>query len=1803
MSDSPEPIAIVGIGCRFPQADGPAAYWRLLTGGVDAISEVPASRFDARALYHPEPATPGKISTRWGGFLEDIDRFDADFFGVSPREAERLDPQQRLLLETAYEAFEDAGTMPERLAGTQTGVFVAMWSGEYEHRLFRDPRAVDFYMTIGTGRYAASGRLSFMFGLQGPSLTVDSGCSASLVSTHLACRSLRSGESDVALAAGVNVVIEPNITIGYSQSRMMSPDGRCKFGDERANGYVRGEGVAVVVLKRLSRALADGDRIYATILGSAVNNDGRTSGFLSTPGLGGQREMLQLAYRDAGIVPGQVSYVEAHGTGTQVGDRVEITAIGTVLAEGRDPSRPCRIGSVKTNIGHTEAVAGLAGLVKVALALHHGQLPPSLHYETPNPAIEWQSLPVRVQRQLEPWPTEAGELACAGVSSFGISGTNAHIVLRQWRDARTEPVSDGTEPRLHFLPISAHSEAALDARLVQWRDLLASEDASASLADLCWTAGMRRAHLDWRAAIAGRTRAALVEQIDALRAGEPRIGAAKGRRHADRRGRLVFVFPGQGSQWIGMGRQLLASNDAFRRELEAWDRAVQAYAGMSILEELAAPEASSRLRESDVVQPVLLAVEAALAAVWRDRGFEPAAVVGHSMGEVGAAYLGGAITLDEAARIICTRSRLMRRTSGQGAMALVELGTEAARTAIAGREHLLSVAVVNSARNTVLSGDPAALDAVLAELEAREVFCRRVKVDVASHSPQMDPLQPELRAALASLRPQAASMPIYSTVTGEAVDGEQWDAEYWVRNLREPVQFATTVGRMLADGYDTFIEMSPHPLLVNAVADAIEAAGTVGAVAVPSLRRDEDEEMTLAGATAALYAAGYAIPFDRLNSAAGRHATLPRYPWQRERFWFDAPSSLELITGRRSGPTQGGASHPLLATRVEIADRPGELAWELTIGSHSPRWLLEHRVGGAALLPASGSIELLLAAAAALDLGADAITLRDLVFESALVVGDQDVRVQVIAVPDGPGRALGRIYSWTGDRWQRHVAAILEASGRARTVDPDLDVLGARLDRDATYDRLDHESIKIGAPLQTLDSCTVGAGMGSARLALRPGAALDEGYLADPPLVDGALQLAALADRERDPEGGVPVPTGIDQLTWFKGFEAEMRTRAEAVHADAAGAAYDITVATAVGQVRLDIQGLRLARLESATPRSGSMHDWFFEPTWHALPPAAHAVLPARWRIVDPDGRLGEALAGSLVALRHEATVTREMDRATAARPGHIVFVAPERRASATEADTAADLAWSTVKLQRSLVEADQAARIWIVTTDAQRVRSQDVPDPSQATLWGLGRVIAEEHREHWGGLVDVAASDVAIDPAALAAAVADAVTAGDDDQVALRDGARYGLRLTRASFAGGTPLACRNDGTYVVVGGFGELGVDVAHWLVDHGARRLLVLGRTPLPPRAVWRESQPEPTRRRIDAIRAIEARGVSVHVAAVDVADREALAACLETFEREEWPPIRGIVQSAGVMDGRLLAQVTRSAFEAVMRPKTAGSWNLHALTARHPLEFFVLFSSFASLLPSSGQGSYAAGNAFVDALAHVRAARGLPGLAVNWGPWAGGGMAAEMARKGAGLADRGVASLTGSQSLPALARGMTSSHPQLIIASFDASRWARDGQAPPLLAVLAKEKADAGVVAGTVTDLRGRLAAAPSGAERAALLETVLQDHVARVLKQPVARIELTRPLRAMGLDSLMALELRNRLETLTGLRLPATLAWNYPTILDIVPFLASRLEISLDDVPLDDRDLEGASEDDLTRLLAEVEELSDEEARRLAAEGS
>ncbi|MDI1477095.1 type I polyketide synthase [Polyangium sp. y55x31] len=1423
LREKTEPIAIVGMACRFPgEANSPEEFWDRLAGGADAVTAVPANRWKIDPLIDAEPRLQG---ARWGAFVGDVDRFDAGFFGISPREAERLDPQQRFLLEVSWEALERAGYDAPKLVGTKTGVFVGIMNTDYLELSLAQPReSQEAYTATGNGHSFPAGRLAYAFGLQGPATAVDTACSSSLVAVHLGCQSLHTRDSDLALVGGVSLMLDPLIAEVTAKTGALAPDGRCKSFDARANGYVRGEGCGVVVLKRLSDAQRDGDCILGLIRGSAVNQDGRSTG-LTTPNVLAQQTMLKAALSRAGLSPQDIGYVEAHGTGTPLGDPIEMDALRAVLGQPRADGTHCFVGTVKTNIGHLEAAAGVAGLIKAVLTLQRGVIPRNIHFRALNPRSSLDGTPLVVPTENVPW-LRGDRPRRAGVSSFGLSGTNAHVILEE--APPDEARSPEREPSVHLLPLSAKSPEALRAAahsLAAWL----SKTNDVSLREAAYTASVRRTHHEHRLAAVGATREELAGLLASFVRGEAPGGVVQGKIAAQARPKVVFVFPGQGSQWLGMGRALLAQEPGFRASLEACDQAIRAEAGFSVIDEISADEARSRLAEIDVVQPVLFAIEVALASLWRSWGVEPDCVVGHSMGEVAGAHVAGMLSLEDAAKVICRRSRLLRRISGRGAMALVELDMAEAEAAIEGYEHKIGVAVSNGPRSTVLSGDPAALEEVLGALEKKGVFCRRVKVDVASHSPQVDPLHEDFAASLRDIRPEDGRTAMRSTVTGRSSKGAELTASYWWDNLRQPVRFSLVTQALMKEGHTLFVEMSPHPILVPSIEENLRETHVEGA-ALASMRRQADELRTMLEALGALHVRGCAIQWRKRFPSGGRVVPLPTYPWQRERFW------LETRGARARLPREEGA-HPLLGMGIVPASQPELHIWEQRLSTEGWPYLEDHRVQGEVVFPGAGYVEMALAAGARV-YGEGAVRLDTMSFEQMLVLPRGQARiVQVSLLEEGGGRGAVTISSRAegAKEWVRHAEGILRvvATSTAPPASEDRRDVEARcpevLEGPAHYQRMEAQGLSYGKCFQGVERLHLGKGEVVARVRLPDEARADFGdYLVHPALLDACFQAAGWSLRASLGDGTfVPVKVAGVRVHERPGLEVWVHGRLSGDGTES-DPAFSLVIRGESGNALVEVSELRVQRLtEAAGATREPFAECVFEVSWRRkdLPPVAETN-PGAWLVFADEKGLGAVVAEQLRQRGHTCVEVAageryapEGERRYRVDPTSVeqwqellhdafgkdpcrgvIHCAAldgagwrETSAATVEADLRRGTL-SAIRLAQAIWRraSRDAPRLFLLTRGAQAAGVRVTPLAiSQAAMWGLGRVLAMELPDLGCVRLDLP-TDMSQDEPELV--VREVLSGSEEDQVALRPEGRYVARLVRGNLAVEGPAGERRE-------------------------------------------------------------------------------------------------------------------------------------------------------------------------------------------------------------------------------------------------------------------------------------------------------------------------------------------------------------------------------------------------------------------------
>uniref|UniRef100_UPI002455BD71 type I polyketide synthase n=1 Tax=Nocardia brasiliensis TaxID=37326 RepID=UPI002455BD71 len=1447
-----EPIAIIGMACRFPGGvSSPEDLWDLLAADGDAIAPFPTDRgWDTDTLYHPDPEHPGTTYVREGGFLRDAALFDAGFFGITPREAAAINPQQRLLLECAWESLERAAIDPTTLAGSRTGVFAGVIYQDYSLPLQTPPNDAEGYLLTGELGSVASGRIAYTLGLQGPAVTIDTACSSSLVALHAAAASLRRGECSLALAGGATVMCHPRVITEMSRQGGLAPDGRSKPFSDNADGAGWGEGVGMLVLERLSDARANGHEILAVLRGSAINSDGASNG-LTAPNGPAQQRVIRDALHACDLSPAEVDAVEAHGTGTSLGDPIEAGALIAAYGAGRPAQRPLWVGSVKSNIGHPQAAAGVAGVIKMVLALRHETLPALVHFTTPSRHVDWAEAGVRPLAEAVPWPRGERVRRC-GVSSFGISGTNAHVILEEAPVATPDTVPSG--PPAEVTPwvdtaLSAAAPPALAAALLTAATTERPEDVGFSLA-------FNRSRFDHRAVVVGTDRDELLTGLTALSRDEAAPQVVRGTAWPDPR--PVFVFPGQGGQWPEMAAALLKSSPVFAQSLAECADALARYVPWSLHDVLDNAAGAPSLDRVDVVQPVLWAVMVALARVWQAYGVEPAAVVGHSQGEIAAACVAGALSLDDGALIVTRRSRAVLPLSGTGAMLSLGLGAAAARERMARFGTRLSVAAANGPESTVVCGEPDAIAELQAECAAAGVHTRTINADYASHSSHVDPIEAELLDALARVRPRAGSVPMISTVTGAPIEHTALDANYWWQNLRRPVEFESATRHLLTAGHHVFVEISPHPVLAFGIESTIEATRAEAAV-VATLRRDDGGFDRMTAALAQAHAHGVHVDWDAYFAPTRpRRIPLPTYAFQRQRYW--------LTEAPRTGPADLTAAglerpaHPLIGAGVQLADTEGHL-FTASLSLDSQPWLADHTVGGEAILPGTAMVELALRAGE--QVGAEWVD--ELVLEAPLVLpGDDTVQVQltVCAVDDTGGRRVS-LYSRRGGlgAWTRHAHGTVSptweppADGFAEWPPTD----AAPMNVDAVYDRAAQAGMAYGPAFRGLDRLWRRGDEYYLESRLPDEIAADAGqYGLHPALTDAVLHgcLAAMADRNALTHAAV-LPftwTGVGLYTLGA---AAVRARITPLGdtefrvdlADDAGAA--------VGQIATLSFRPAGSLLQGATQVLSTVR-------WTSLAaPADTGTSDELWVLGDD---LGDRLAGAGIEFGRCADATA----AGTASPV-LLDVAP-----AATSDGVARAALDVVRRVLSDIRAwlaatgDPAARLAVIThRTVATTPDEDVTDLAGAAVWGLIRTAQAEYP---GRFVLVDLDDEPASARALPSALRTA-----EEQIAIRDGhlstPRIGPLRTEAT---APPLADPAQ-TVLITGGTGGLGGLLARHLVTaHHVRHLLLVSRRG--------ETSPGAA----ELVAELNALGAEVRVAACDIADYAATADLLRSLPAD---PARG------------------------------------------------------------------------------------------------------------------------------------------------------------------------------------------------------------------------------------------------------------------------------------------------------------------------
>jgi myxalamid-type polyketide synthase MxaB len=1486
----PEPIAIIGIGCRYPGADSPDAFWQLLKNGVDAVTEVPPARWNKDQFQAVANTESARASLRWGGFLEQVDQFDPLFFGIAPREVNTMDPQQRLLLEVAWEAMEDAGIVPERLRGTDTGVFVGIGTHDYSIMLWQDP-IDDPYLTTGTGNCIAANRISYIFDLKGPSLSVDTACSSSLVAIHLACQSLWTGESTMALAGGVNVLLLPTVTLGFARGGFMSTSGRCRSFDARADGYVRSEGAGMVLLKPLSQAQADGDPIYAVIRGTAANQDGFSNG-MAAPNVDAQERVLRAAYRRAGISPGQVQYIEAHGTGTKLGDPIEITALGRVLTEERPAGSLCAVGSVKSNIGHTETAAGVAGVIKAALSLKQGQIPPSLHYQTPNPQIGFDSLPLRVQTELTPWKSSP---AIAGVNSFGFGGTNAHIVMQEAPppaeqnraknvpkkinkkvsknvskkpnknskkkqiDALLEHESEGDRPP-YLLTLSAKSETALRQLAHRYGEYLTNHPET-DLDSLCFTANTGRSRFSHRLALVAASPVQMQQQLRAFARRQEMANLTYGVA-SQAAPEVAFLFTGQGSQAVDMGRSLYQTQPLFRQTVDKAAKLLEPQLKRPLLSVLyptpdQASEAADWIDQTAYTQPALFVLEYALATLWQSWGVQPAVVMGHSIGEYVAACIAGVFSLEDALRLVAARGRLMQALPQGGGMVAVMADAETVAARL-GAAETVAIAALNGPQSTVVSGEKTALAKLIAQLAAEGIKTTPLNVSHAFHSPLMSPMLAEFAQVANTVAYHSPHIPLISNVTGDFMTTDIATPDYWVQHICQPVRFRQGMDTLQQQGCGVLLEIGAKPILLGMGRLCVQAGDPDLAETMlwlPSLRPGQGDWQTLLSSLGELYVRGVDIDGRAIAPPSARRIpNLPTYPFQRQRYWWQADCPSGSVSPPAPSRPRSPGLHPLLGERLRLGGT-SDIRFEAQVSADAPAYLADHRIATQPVFPAAAYAEMAIAAGRAV--GLSPVELTQVRIEQALRLSAAATLLQLVLSPEAGGYRFQLLsLNAESEAWTRHVTGFL-AAGQPLSSGPALAAIQAQFRQQAIapldyYAQLRQQHLNYGPAFQVIQQLWQGDGAALARLhlpdTLRTEAAA---YHLHPALLDGCFQTVAAACG-LDSAAGTYLPTGIESLrlgvpaqstvwSWVR----QVRTVAlpengghwHQTSEAALPLAADLQILNPNGELVAEITGLTLhpvgemslLRLAGSTGSSQVLErdpahstelqtEWIYTLDWQAdgntPQPAPASAQSRQWMILSDRQKIGQRLAehltqqgdshsnpfgnrasllfadwgldgtsaNSVNPLDAEEMQQRIAEQVAIAPVTDVVYLwgldTEPSSTGQTLTQTCTQLCGGVLHLVQALnaVQKSPTPRLWIVTAGTQAIAPSDPPTHvPAAALWGLGRSLRQEQPDLRCTCIDLDAADP--DPATTLLAALHQTDA--EDQIAYRQGTRYGARLS----------------------------------------------------------------------------------------------------------------------------------------------------------------------------------------------------------------------------------------------------------------------------------------------------------------------------------------------------------------------------------------------------------------------------------------
>ena len=1737
-----EPIAIIGAGCRLPGGVRDLnSFWELLDGGIDAVTEIPVERWPLTGFYSSDPNKTGMSYSKWGGFLDEVDKFDAGFFHISPREAKELDPQQRLLMEVSWQALENANITPDTLRRSQTGVFIGLTPSSYGSMT----ESQSSYTLTGNQPAFLAGRIAYVLGFNGPALVVDTACSSSLVSLHLACQSLRNGECDAALAGGVNLILSDSSYRVLSNIKALSPTGKCHTFSSKADGYTRGEGCGVVVLKRLSDAQRDGDRILAVVRSTAVNHDGASSG-LTVPNGPAQQAVIRAALAKAAIMPSELDYLECHGTGTELGDPIEVQAAATVYGEGRTAESPLLIGTVKTNLGHLEAASGIAGVLKVVLALQHQKLPQHLHFSEPNPLIEWEQLPVRVTSEAQEWE-RGNKPRIAAVSAFGLSGTNAHVILEEAPEQHfTNENSAEPAMTVKLLLLSAQSKEALRNQVIKYAEHIAKHPEQ-SLVDICHSAANNRTHFNHRLSIEVESSPQLIGQLREFGVNGYAVASQSGIAKTAP-AKVAFLFTGQGSQYVGMAKELYESQPLFKANLDKCAEIVEPLIGKSILSLIFAEEGSKEselLNQTEYTQPVLFAIEYALYQLWIELGIKPAALLGHSIGELVAATCAEVFSLVDGLTLAVMRGKLMG-SQPTGSMLSLEVDEITALTLIQSYSDSLAIAGINGPKQTVISGHSNAIDELIEKLEKQQVKYKKLVVSHAFHSQMMDSILDEFEEFVTKLQLHQATIPIASNLSGKLERECFSEPKYWANQIRETVRFSPAVEALIEIGITTFIEVGPQPILCGLVTQTLENSVNQQAITtIASLKRRQSDSKTIAEAIGAAWINGIELNWQKV--LPGKAVALPTYPFEHERYWLEAKpiNTINQISG----------NYRLSGERIKLPD--GRLVHRVQIGPAVQKYLGDHIVYNTIVVPGAFYVAVLLSVGEACWPGSG-VELTDVQFIRALTFANNQsqttILVQLDPLESGYQVTLA---SEIDENWTVHVTAQLKqlpADGIAKPAAIKMPVLNSAAEITNQLDELlNHFQIKWGEQWWWLKNGQRVSEQTAYGEFLAPQAVPDDDAPIPGGLMDNsfALEVFASEQQELDLDQTPRLPFGVKRLQWYGEHTTPVSALLKLNSQSKESSDSDISYFDKNGQPLALIEGFTTRKAPAEKFLTKPINNNLYKIDWVKLTESKSDNLKQAVVIGKPE------FANQLNSICVENITELFSYIDSNGAPERLIILAIDQEQSELMTRLQINLNNALNQLQSILTRAElsNCELLWITKgAIATNLQAEDL-ELSYAPLWGMVRSARNEYPQRSIRLIDL---DVDTDVELLNSAI----NTEQEPEIALRAGVMYAPRLqavAQTKDIDKLPLSMPNivdtAGTVLISGGTGELGSLVARHLVNnYGLKQLLLTSRKGMAA-AGAKELKAE-----------LEEQGANVEIAACDVSDYASLKAVVETISAST--PLVGVIHCAGALDDAVVLEQNEEKLKKALLPKVSGAWNLHQLTKDKELAMFVMFSSLSGVMGGPGQSNYAAANTFLDALAAYRKQQGLAAQSLAWGLWQqqGQGMTAHLnAADLARMKRQGISALTQQEGLQLFDRACAQPHTLLVAAHFDISGNISADMIPPLFREMAQTRKLRRAISNkseSALSLRQKLSTLPES-ERLTMLVETIGTEVATVLALPSSNhVLVEQSFQELGLDSLMAVELRNRLATLTGVDLPAAAAFRFPNPLSLASELLSLMEKQL-----------------------------------------